>query len=245
VWLAALALAMTAPAFGAAKLPLGVAQSPRVDAVPLTAVTALSVAPAPRIGPPDLPSRLVLDDNWSRAMVALASLAAAIALIRLGRVLVAGRRIVEGAASADLAPDLRAALGRFAARHGRSAPPVLESAEVASPAVIGALRPAILVPPLFTALPAQEQRAALLHEAAHVIRHDYASNLVCEAVSLPAAWHPATYARPRATPWRPPSWPRRSPTPDAWFPSPLAWAPQGRARPPSSASSARTTWRKD
>ena len=40
----------------------------------------------------------------------------------------------------------------------------------------------------------EDLRAALLHEMAHVLRRDYAVNLVCEVLTLPVCWHPALMA---------------------------------------------------
>ncbi|HSS75405.1 MAG TPA: M56 family metallopeptidase [Thermoanaerobaculia bacterium] len=66
------------------------------------------------------------------------------------------------------------------------------SGEVAGPVTLGALRPAILLPPRFLddASP-DEALSALGHEMAHVRRRDYAANLLCEALLLPVAFHPA------------------------------------------------------
>jgi beta-lactamase regulating signal transducer with metallopeptidase domain len=69
---------------------------------------------------------------------------------------------------------------------------LLVSGEVTGPVTLGALRPAILLPPRFLddASP-DEALSALGHEMAHVRRRDYAANLLCEALLLPIAFHPA------------------------------------------------------
>lgn len=63
---------------------------------------------------------------------------------------------------------------------------LLESALVNVPMVIGHLKPVILMPAgLLTGLPAEQIEAVLLHELAHIRRHDYLVNLLqtfCEAV---------------------------------------------------------------
>src|SRR6185295_3045862 len=68
----------------------------------------------------------------------------------------------------------------------------LTSGEITGPVTLGALRPAILLPPCFLddASP-EEALSALGHEMAHVRRHDYIVNLLCEALLLPVAFHPA------------------------------------------------------
>jgi len=75
---------------------------------------------------------------------------------------------------------------------GIGAVDLLTSNEVTGPVTLGALRPAILLPPGFLdgASP-EEALSALGHEMAHVRRRDYAVNLLCEALLIPVAFHPA------------------------------------------------------
>jgi len=69
---------------------------------------------------------------------------------------------------------------------------LLVSEEVTGPVTLGALRPAILLPPRFLDDASQDEAlSALGHEMAHVRRRDYAVNLLCEALLLPVAFHPA------------------------------------------------------
>lgn len=67
----------------------------------------------------------------------------------------------------------------------------LTSDEIAGPVTLGALCPAVLLPPHFLddATP-DEMVSALGHEMAHVRRRDYAVNLLCEALLLPVGFHP-------------------------------------------------------
>jgi hypothetical protein len=59
--------------------------------------------------------------------------------------------------------------------------------------VVGAVSPVVLLPEGFAGHPADELRAALLHELAHVKRRDYLTNGICQLVALPVGWHPAAY----------------------------------------------------
>jgi len=63
---------------------------------------------------------------------------------------------------------------------------LLESGFVQVPIVIGHMKPIILMPAgLLTGLPAQQVEAVLLHELAHIRRHDYVVNLlqtICETI---------------------------------------------------------------
>ena len=61
------------------------------------------------------------------------------------------------------------------------------------PAVIGWLRPILLVPAAALAdLAPQQLEALLLHELAHIRRHDYAVNLLQTFVETLLFYHPAT-----------------------------------------------------
>jgi beta-lactamase regulating signal transducer with metallopeptidase domain/protein involved in polysaccharide export with SLBB domain len=71
---------------------------------------------------------------------------------------------------------------------------LLESALVRVPAVIGWLRPIIFVPVgALTGLPPRQLDALLLHELAHVRRHDYLVNLAQVVIETALFYHPATW----------------------------------------------------
>jgi beta-lactamase regulating signal transducer with metallopeptidase domain len=94
-------------------------------------------------------------------------------------------------ASADWQDRLRAL-----ARRLRVSRPVamLESCLAETPAVVGFLRPAILIPAgLLTGLPPEQVEAILLHELAHIRRHDYAVNVLQTLVEGLLFYHPAVW----------------------------------------------------
>ncbi|HVG11195.1 MAG TPA: M56 family metallopeptidase [Thermoanaerobaculia bacterium] len=71
---------------------------------------------------------------------------------------------------------------------------LLESAAVPVPAVIGWLRPVILVPAsAFAGLTPEQLEAILAHELAHVRRHDYLINLLQAVVETLLFYHPAVW----------------------------------------------------
>lgn len=71
---------------------------------------------------------------------------------------------------------------------------ILQSREVAGPMTLGLLRPTLMVPEgFFRDCPEPDQLAALAHEYAHMRRHDFLKNLLYEVLSLPIAFHPATW----------------------------------------------------
>ena len=92
-------------------------------------------------------------------------------------------------------PVWRQRLRELAARVGVSAPvALLESSLAQAPMVIGALRPAILLPVgLLSGLPPAQVEAILLHELAHVRRLDYLVNLMQSAVESLLFYHPAVW----------------------------------------------------
>ena len=187
LWLTFLVLAVALPATPlAALLPharrtvaLGQPGAP-ISAPSASAADSLTAAaPAIQLAP------------WSA--LAMTALVAAVALVLVARLLVASgaaRRLVRQARPAVLPAEVAQALEELARAHGRTVPPVLRSADAPSPAVVGALRPVILIPETLAASD-EDLRAALLHEMAHVLRHDYAVNLACEVLTLPVSWHPA------------------------------------------------------
>lgn len=70
---------------------------------------------------------------------------------------------------------------------------VLTSSQAAGPLTLGARHPTIILPKSFLdgAVSSEEMSAALSHELAHVRRHDFLMNLLCELVYLPVSFHPA------------------------------------------------------
>ena len=71
---------------------------------------------------------------------------------------------------------------------------LLDSALVQAPAVVGWLRPVILMPlSALAALPVDQVEALLAHELAHVRRHDYLVNLLQSVVEALLFYHPAVW----------------------------------------------------
>jgi uncharacterized protein (TIGR03435 family) len=68
------------------------------------------------------------------------------------------------------------------------------SAMVQSPVVIGAWRPLVLVPVgMLAGLPAAQVEALLIHELAHIRRHDYLVNLLQSVTEALLFYHPAVW----------------------------------------------------
>ena len=86
-------------------------------------------------------------------------------------------------------------LSHLRQRLGLSRPVVLlESCLAEVPMVVGHIRPVILMPiGVFTGLPVAHVEAILLHELAHIRRHDYLVNVVQRAVECLLFYHPAVW----------------------------------------------------
>ena len=81
----------------------------------------------------------------------------------------------------------------LASRVGRQLA-VIVTALTESPATVGWLKPAILLPPaLLTGLSPSQLEAILAHEIAHIRRHDYVVNVLQMAVETLLFYHPAVW----------------------------------------------------
>jgi len=106
----------------------------------------------------------------------------------------AARRLVRR----DVSPvpeAVRETLARLCRRLRVSRPVLLaQSAALAVPAALGAVRPVILLPLCaVTGLPQDAIEAVLAHELAHIRRHDYLFNLLQTAVETLLFYHPAVW----------------------------------------------------
>lgn len=132
---------------------------------------------------PALPWLVVL---WVAGVVALS--------VRLGHGWIMARRLrIDGTRATSA--SLQQALERLAARMRVSRPvQLLESLLVEVPAVIGWLRPVILVPAsALTGLTPQQLEVLLAHELAHVHRHDYLVNVIQCVIETLLFYHPAVW----------------------------------------------------
>jgi len=186
MWLMFLAAAAILPAIPLADLLPHA--TPTVARLPPAAPVAAALpAPAHALA---APTPAIWLPGWlAPAMIGLVAAVAVLMILRLVIASRAARHLVERSRPALLPAEAARALDELARAHGRKTPPIRWSADLSSPAVVGALRPVILVPEGLTA-DGDDLRAAMLHEMAHVLRHDYAVNLACELLTLPVAWHP-------------------------------------------------------
>src|SRR5438034_1254740 len=171
-------------------------------------VTATSpVAPGPELGPgsqavPVAPTAAA--PVAARIRAALEPALPWVVLAWFGGVVALSLRLASGwlvtrqlhSVGTSAVPDAcREAVARLAARLRISrAVRVLESAVVQVPAVIGWLRPVVLLPAsALTGLTPLQLDALLAHELAHVRRYDYVVNLIQSVIETLLFYHPAVW----------------------------------------------------
>jgi beta-lactamase regulating signal transducer with metallopeptidase domain len=112
--------------------------------------------------------------------------------------LIGGWRVATRMRRVAVAPapaEWRQALDGLMARMKVSAPVRLLASSLApAPMVLGWLRPVILAPVgMLTGLPAEQVRALLAHELAHILRRDYLVNILQSVVEAALFYHPAVW----------------------------------------------------
>ena len=121
-------------------------------------------------------------------------------LMRIALAWSGAQRFARASRDAELTHPERALVAACARRMSIKEPEirVLDNDTLAGPVVVGAARPTLLSPAgflrgLLDSGREDEAIAALCHEMAHIRRHDYAVNLLCEVMAAPLKWHPVTY----------------------------------------------------
>ncbi len=164
-----------------------------VDPAPTTPVTptARPQFDAALRGFPPLAARLTWMMPWLVALWLTGVIALAIRLLggwlRL-RALVGSGWVAESHTYDDIVERLR--------RRLRVSRPVrvLESTMVCAPAVIGWLRPVLLIPAsMSSGLTIAQLETIVAHELAHIRRHDYAVNLLQSVIETVLFYHPAVW----------------------------------------------------
>lgn len=161
--------------------------SPAVAAMPRSfAVNWLAVPTGAGPAGPAAPWQGWLAPVWMAGV-------AAICCWRMGAWMAARRMRTNGVCAA--APDWQARVSELAAQLRVTRPVrLLESCLAEVPVVIGAVRPVILLPVgLATGLRPEQVEALLLHELAHIRRHDYVVNLLQTAIESLLFYHPAVW----------------------------------------------------
>ena len=94
----------------------------------------------------------------------------------------------------DLSDETASFWRRCCQRFANPSVCIAHSARISSPMTMGVLKHIILVPDGMTKrVTTEDMQTVIAHEFAHIGRHDFASNLLQELISLPVAYHPALW----------------------------------------------------
>ena len=138
------------------------------------------------------PRRVEISVTAARWVVGLYAGAVIFGLWRVVWAWRVARRLVERSREVTLAGEQTVVLEDYGRRLRIRLPQVRESVEISSPMIVGVIAPVLLLPVEFARYEAEEMRAALLHELAHVKRRDTLESAICQLVALPVSWHPVT-----------------------------------------------------
>jgi len=180
-----------APSALAVESPLGEERRPPERAVARlsTATPATSARTAP-FDRPTLAARTVRPGTIAAAVWIVVALGLLLSLVRSW---LAARRIVRHATPAS-GPEWSSALDDAATRIGLTDAPMLVcSPDISMPFVCGLLRPVVVLPPESDGWSAQRREAVLLHELAHVRRHDVLVHLSSRVISALYWFHPLVW----------------------------------------------------
>jgi beta-lactamase regulating signal transducer with metallopeptidase domain len=163
--------------------------------VPPTLTSPASLARlAPPLGSGAVGAAPVGADAWTLAMLAAwlcgVVLAGTILLARAARV---RRRWLRGATAALPRSLVRGATAAAARLRLRRPPHILVQPAIDRPAVVGFLRPCVVVPPGLASQPPGEIQHALMHELAHVARRDPLASLVTLVAQVVFWFHPLVW----------------------------------------------------
>ena len=114
--------------------------------------------------------------------------------LRLARFWRRKEKLRRSASRSGVTAEIEAAAQRCRDLLGVAEAPVTLSAQARVPYTIGTLRPLIVLPDAFRAATDESRLLSVIgHETAHVARRDFLTNLICELVALPVAFHPLTF----------------------------------------------------
>jgi beta-lactamase regulating signal transducer with metallopeptidase domain len=202
LWLGSLALCLLLPLFSAFNFRLPWALSVRQQIAQLSSAQpapgAASVAPRPAEIPAELADLFTsLGRNstpWvGTGSMALLALALLYRIARLSRSVWKTRTLIRTATADSLNAGAVGLVARCERELGTQGVKILFSNAIASPLAAGTRRPVIILPEgIFDKASADVVLSALGHEMAHIRRHDFLINQICELLLLPIWLNPLT-----------------------------------------------------
>ena len=212
VWSGLMAAALLLPMFGAlapsvelAWLPAnppGMKQLSPASGAGRSAVAPTGVErPAPAVAAtmtasgPARPGTVPFTPTLSQAIAGLWLFIALLFVVRIAVAHARARRMLD--ASVDAPVALVSALASVARELNVHAPPLRLAEAGTMPAVIGVLRPSVIVPADAMSWTAERLRLVLLHECAHVRRRDALLQVIASLATAAYWWHPLAWVAAR------------------------------------------------
>lgn len=157
---------------------------------PFSRVSAIDAAGAPSGAASPLSSI-----SLTQMLVACWFAIAALLVIRVGLAHARAARLLRGCTAPSAA--LTASLDAVAGELGVTAPRLRIAASGMMPAVIGTLRPSVVLPQDAESWTAERLRLVLLHECAHVRRRDGLLQVIANVATAAYWWHPLAWVAKR------------------------------------------------
>jgi beta-lactamase regulating signal transducer with metallopeptidase domain len=165
------AIELLLPTWHTGALPVAAVSSPITPELPVAETGGVAVAAEPiLVRPADLAI------PWSSLVVSAWLLVSGLLLLRVVVGAIRARGIAARGTSSPV--DAREVWVSLAGRG--ASPRIVESTEIESPIVVGAIRPVVVVPRTASSWSAERWRVVLLHELAHVRQHDGLVNLIAQ-----------------------------------------------------------------
>jgi beta-lactamase regulating signal transducer with metallopeptidase domain len=185
IWAGALLLALVLPLAGIRPL------APEPAPVAMNAPAVSYAAPAPLAPAPPAETRgLSFTPNIATLLLGAYAAFLLIRCVRLARAWLRTARIRRSSTAACAPPLVEGVLARCAQAFGLDGVELLVSPDISSPLTAGLI---ILPGSMFQESSEDVLTTAIGHEMAHIARHDFAMNLLCELLYLPLSFHPAAW----------------------------------------------------
>jgi len=139
------------------------------------------------------PLNLAMDVSWTTLFLLAYGLGVVVMTIRLLLDAAATRRCARAAVAIDDA-NWRSLIAECVDRLAVSRPVAfVRSRERTVPMAVGIVRPAVVMPAIADTWTADRRRAVLLHELAHLARHDTLTELLSAIARVAYWWHPGVW----------------------------------------------------
>ncbi len=197
VWAAALIAALVLPAVSVyqANGPAISEIAISLDGPEIPNTSAIGPGPASTSNQARRLPEAVPFSRWAAVLVLAGYILATVfAAVRFGRAWMRTLYIRQSASARTAPPTLARVWERCTHLFGAQTVDLLSSATLASPCVVGVIRPAVILSEaVWNEVSEDVLMAAIGHELVHIARRDFARNLIQELLMIPVSFHPAVW----------------------------------------------------